>query len=117
MQTMTPPQFLEFVLLPSFERGAEGLLSDEDIRALEHTLIQDPRAGVVLRGTGGVRKVRAAIEGRGKSGSARVVYLYVEVKSRIYFLLVFAKNEQANLTPEQTRRVRQLVETLRAEED
>lgn len=115
MQTETAAQYLEFVLLPSFERGAAGLLTDEDVRALERELLRDPRAGAVMRGTGGVRKVRAALEGRGKSGSVRVVYLYVEVKSRIYLLLVFAKNEQANLTPEQTRRVRQLVETLKAE--
>jgi len=106
----------EFVLLPSFERTAGGLLSEEDIRTLELTLLANPTAGAVLRGTGGVRKVRAACEGRGKSGSTRVVYLYVEVRSRIYLLLAFAKNRQANLTPERVRRVRQLVDTLKAED-
>ncbi|HSU12951.1 type II toxin-antitoxin system RelE/ParE family toxin [Longimicrobium sp.] len=108
--------FLEFVFLPSFERTAQGVLSPEDIRELELTLLQQPRAGAVLRDTGGVRKVRAAIEGRGKSGSARVVYLYVEVRQKIYLLLCFAKNEQGNLTPEQKRRVRELVAQLQAEE-
>lgn len=114
MQT-TLTRYLEFVRLPSFERGAEGLLTEEDIRALEQTLIQNPRAGAVLRDAGGVRKVRVAIEGRGKSGSARVVYLYVEVREKVYLLLVFAKNQQANLSSEQLKRVRQLVETLKAE--
>ena len=111
----TEVKYLEFVLLPSFERSAAGLLSDDDVRALEQTLIADPRAGAVLKGSGGVRKVRAAVEGRGKRGGSRVVYLYVEVRSRIYFLLAFAKNEQGNLTPDQLRRVRELVERLKAE--
>jgi len=109
-------RFLEFVLLPSFERSVAGVLSEDDIRELECTLLENPREGPVMRGTGGVRKVRAATEGRGKSGSARVIYLYVEAREKIYFLLCFPKNEQANLTPEQKRRIRQLVAQLEAEE-
>ena len=116
LDTEAQAHWLEFVFLPSFERTAAGVLSAEDIRVLELTLIQDPRAGAVVRGTGGVRKVRAAIEGRGKSGSARVVYLYVEVRRKIYLLLCYPKNEQGNLTPEQKRRVRQLVAQLQSEE-
>jgi hypothetical protein len=110
------PRFVEFVLLPSFERTAEGVLSESDIRELECTLLENPREGPVMRGTGGVRKVRAAAEGRGKRGSARVIYLYVEARETIYFLLCFPKNKQANLTPEQTRRIRLLVAQLEAEE-
>ena len=107
--------YLEFVLLPSFERCAEGLFTDDDVRALQHTLIQNPRAGVVRRDGGGVRKIRAAVQGRGKSGSTRVLYLYVEIRERIYLLYAFAKNEQENLTPEQARRIRRLVAQLQAQ--
>jgi hypothetical protein len=114
LRTLT--RFVEFVFLPSFERSSAGLLSEDDIRELENTLLEEPRKGAVMRDTGGVRKVRAAIEGRGKSGSTRVVYLYVEAREKIYFLLCFPKNEQANLTPEQTRRIRALVAQLEAEE-
>ena len=109
-------QFLEFVRLPSFERTVSGVLSEEDIRELELVLLQEPRKGKVVRDTGGVRKVRAAPEGRGKSGGARVIYLYVEARETIYFLLCYPKNEQANLTPEQARRIRALVAQLQAEE-
>ncbi|HYH80871.1 MAG TPA: type II toxin-antitoxin system RelE/ParE family toxin [Longimicrobium sp.] len=109
-------RYLEFVFLPSFERSAAGLLSDADIRELELTLLENPREGAMIRDTGGVRKVRAAIGGRGKSGSTRVVYLYVEVRQKIYLLFCYPKNEQANLTPEQSRRIRQLVASLQAEE-
>ena len=109
-------RYLEFVFLPSFERSAAGLLSESDIQKLECTLLENPREGPVMRETGGVRKARAATEGRGKSGSTRVVYLYVEVREKVYFLFCFPKNEQANLTPEQKRRIRQLVAQLEAEE-
>jgi hypothetical protein len=109
-------RFVEFVFLPSFERSTAGLLSSEDVREVELTLLRDPRAGVVVRDTGGVRKVRAGLEGRGKSGGVRIVYLYVEAREKIYFLLCFPKNEQANLSPEQKRRIRQLVAILEAQE-
>jgi len=103
----------EFVRLPSFERSADGVLSEDDIRALEQALVCDPRAGDVMRDTNGVRKIRAARDGRGKSGGARVAYLYVEIRERIYLLLAFPKNEQANLTPDQKKRVRELVEQIK----
>ncbi len=64
-------RYFEFVRLPSFERTAAGVLSEEDIRALEQVLIDYPRAGQVVPGTGGVRKIRVGTEGRGKRGSAR----------------------------------------------
>lgn len=115
MSIATETKYLEFVRLPSFERSAAGLLSEEDVRVLEQTLLRDPRAGDVLRGAAGVRKVRAAIQGRGKSGSARVIYLYVQLRSKVYLLFAFGKNEQANITPEQTNRIRQLVTALVAE--
>lgn len=97
-------------------RTAEGVLSAEDIRVLEQVLIQDPRAGVVLPGTSGARKVRAATEGHGKRGSARVIYLLDEACEQIYLMLAFAKNMQATLTPDQARRVRDLVTALKAQD-
>lgn len=102
--------------LPSFERTAAGVLSEGDIRELELELLGEPRKGRVLRGTGGVRKVRAAPEGHGKSGGARVIYHYVEAREKVYLLLCYPKKEQGNLTPEQSRRIRVLVAQLEAEE-
>ena len=103
------------MFLPTFERTAAGLLGDDDIRQLEAVLLANPRAGVVMRETGGVRKIRVALEGRGKSGGARVLYLYVEVRNRIYLLLCFPKNQQGNVTPEQARKIRALVAQLQLE--
>lgn len=108
-------RYLEFVFLPSFERSSNGLLSDKEIRDLELELLEDPHAGAVVAGTGGVRKIRLALPGRGKRGSTRVIYLYVEARQKIYLLLCYAKNEQGDLTPEQKKSVRQLVAKLQGE--
>lgn len=82
---------------------------------LELELLEDPERGTVQGGTGGVRKVRFALGNRGKSGGARVVYLYVEIREKIYFVLAFPKNVQVNLTGEQKKRIRDLVATLKEE--
>jgi hypothetical protein len=109
------PTYFEFVRLPSFERTAAGIVSEEEIRLMEQQLVADPRAGAVLADTGGVRKIRVARQGRGKSAGARVAYLYVEIEERIFLLLAFAKNAQPNLTAEQKRRMRELVKQIRNE--
>ena len=109
-------ELLEFVYLPLFERTRKGVLSDEEVKAVEDELLGNPRAGVVMVNTGGVRKVRAAQEQRGKSGSARVAYLYVEEQATVYFILAFPKNVQGSLTAEQKKQVRALVAQIKAED-
>jgi len=69
----------------------------------------------VVAGTCGVRKVRVALLGRGKSGSARVIYLYRVTKGRIYLLLGYQKNVQASLTTSEKRTIKQLVTLLEEE--
>lgn len=75
-------------------------LTDEDLQALERLIAADPTAGDVMRGTGGVRKVRFAPPSwhTGKSGAARVCYAAFTRIGTVYLLTVFAKNEKANLT-------------------
>lgn len=106
-------ELLEFVYLALFERTRKGVLSDAEMKAVEDELLADPRAGVVMAATGGVRKVRAAQEFRGKSGSARVAYLYVPEHATVYFITAFAKNVQGNLTGEQKKQVRALVAQIK----
>lgn len=112
---MTVREYLEFVYLPMFERTAAGLVSDDEMRVVEDELLEDAERGSVQGGTGGVRKIRVATGGGGKRGGARVVYLYIHVRQRIYFILAFPKNVQANLTPEQKRLIRMLVTQLKEE--
>jgi hypothetical protein len=107
---------LEFVYLGLFERTRKGVLTDAEVKELEDELLANPQAGVVMANTGGVRKVRAAQEQRGKSGSARVVYLYVPEQATVYFILAFPKNVQGNLTDAQKKQVRAVVAQIRDED-
>lgn len=76
-------------------------------------IARDPTCGVVMEGTGGVRKLRFAVGGRGKSGGARVIYYFHSNLMPVYLLTVFTKNERANLTPAERNALAQLVEILK----
>lgn len=86
------PVRLTFVYTKQFVASAEGVLTEPAFRVLEHVLLQRPDAGDVIAGTGGVRKVRVPLPGRGKSGGARVLYYYAASRQRVYLLLVYPKN-------------------------
>ena len=104
-----------FVQLPRFAaRWAQLRLTDDDLRALEQMLLRNPEAGAVVAGTGGLRKLRFAPPSRhvGKSGAFRVGYAYFRTADAIYLLAIFAKNEQANLTPQEKAEARKLVEII-----
>lgn len=106
---------LEFVYTPLFERTRRDLLTDEEVQRIEQMLLGHPDAGDVMEGTGGVRKLRIALGGRGKRGSARLLYLYVRIRQTIYLIMTFTKNAQANLTDEQRKVVRQIAEAIKKE--
>lgn len=81
-----------------FLARSSKLMSDEQRALVVEMLARDPECGEIMRGTGGVRKVRVALPGRGKSGGARVIYYFHSEKLPLFALTVFAKNERANLT-------------------
>jgi|SRR5688500_16547925 hypothetical protein len=106
---------LTFVYFASALR--DDLLDDEDWRAVEQQLLVNPRAGVVVTGAGGARKLRIRLAGRGKRGGARTIYAYFVERERIYFLLTYAKNEQADLSEEQKQSIRQRIARLQANQE
>lgn len=112
----TKRRLLHFVHLDFFDKSADRLLTDEDLRLLQHTLNEDPEAGVVIQGTGGVRKLRIAASGRGKRGGGRLLYLYVELRERVYLIAVLAKNEQPDFSAADYRRIQTLVQHLKKEQ-
>ena len=81
---------------PAYLKAARGVLSDALRASVVNLVAENPEAGVPLGG--GVRKVRIARPGRGKSGGARVVFLFTGEELPVFLLTVFAKNEKANLT-------------------
>ena len=105
-----------FKEVPSFTAKWQALgLSDEDLRVLENILLRNPKAGKMISGTGGLRKIRIPVENIGKRGGGRVVYVDIEVKECIYLLDVYTKNEQSDLTEKEKRMLKKLVDVLKEE--
>ena len=85
------------------------LLADEDLRLLQVSLLLRPDQGSVIPGGGGLRKMRWALPGRGKSGGARVIYYWFVAEQMVYLLAIYPKNEQADLTRDELKLLRQAV--------
>jgi RelE toxin of RelE / RelB toxin-antitoxin system len=83
---------------PSYLADAERLFSSDERKAIVDRLAADPTCGVVIPGSGGIRKVRFGFGARGKSGGARIIYLFSGLNLPVFVLAVFAKNEKANLS-------------------
>lgn len=98
---------------PTFSRQADRLLSPTERAEVIAFLASNPEAGDLIPGAGGVRKVRVALQGRGKRGGARVIYYYHSEVMPLYVLLIYAKNERADLTPDQKKAVAALVQRLK----
>jgi mRNA-degrading endonuclease RelE of RelBE toxin-antitoxin system len=99
---------------PTFTKQADDLFDEEEKRDLITFLSQNPSAGDVITGTGGVRKVRFAASGKGKRGGARVIYYYFDETMPLYALLVYPKNTKIDLTAQDKRAVFAFVTALKA---
>jgi hypothetical protein len=86
--------------------------NDEDLLSLEDILKKDPQAGPVIPETGGVRKVRIPLEGRGKSGGARVIYVDFPQYEKLYLLATYPKKEKDNLSKQERNSIAKLVAIL-----
>jgi hypothetical protein len=95
---------------PTFTRLIRDVLDEESYRLLQLELAADPGKGALIPGAGGVRKLRWAASGRGKSGGARVIYYWAKSHEVVLMLAAYAKSDQVNLTPAQARLLRNLVE-------
>ena len=102
-----------FVELPIFRSRWDDLgLDDSDLRRLQMELLEDPKVGDVMRGTGGVRKMRFAFEHKGKSGGVRVIYVDFEVYEKIYLLTAYTKNEKENLSKDERNEIKKMITVL-----
>lgn len=105
-----------FVLTSAFERSWERMgLGDRELEALQQLLLVDPEAGAVIQQMAGARKIRIPMEGRGKSAGGRVIYVDVVLRDTIYLLLAYPKSVQTDLSSDQKKVLRKLVEALKEE--
>ena len=100
---------MRFLETPVFTSSVSRLLDDESYRRLQLALMLRPEQGPVIAGAGGARKIRWARAGSGKRGGVRVIYYWAPTETAFYMLLVYAKNEQGDLTPSQARTLGRLV--------
>ena len=98
--------------LPEYIRRANELLSEAERKSVIDYLAAHPRAGDVMEGTGGIRKLRWARGGKGKSGGVRVIYYYHDQRIPLYLLTLFGKNEKSNITKSERNELAKLVGLL-----
>ena len=104
----------EFIMTLVFDKLWSKLnLTDDDLSELQISLMTNPRIGDIIQGTGGARKVRFALPGVGKSAGVRVIYIDLTLKQRTYLILCYPKSQQDDLSQEQKKQVKSLIETLK----
>lgn len=102
-----------FIQTTEFSKQWKNLgFCEEDLRQLELILLQRPDIGPVMEGTGGLRKMRFAYEGRGKSGSVRVCYVDYVCFETIYLITAFPKNEKENLSKAERNAIKKRLHLL-----
>jgi len=90
-------------------------LNDEDRRRLENEILNNPKVGPVMSGTGGLRKMRFAFEGEGKSGSSRVLYVDFVVFERVYLIYAYPKGQKDNISQEERKIFKKIIDQARKE--
>lgn len=103
---------MEFIETPTFTRLLMELLTDDEYAVLQRALVENPERGDVIKGGGGIRKLRHALPGRGKSGGMRVIYYLLREDGQIYVLLIYPKSKKDNLTDRETALLREFVKEL-----
>jgi hypothetical protein len=96
----------------AFTASAKGRMEQREVDALIDVLATEPECGDLIRGTGGLRKVRFGAGGKGKRGSVRVVYYFYNDTMPVFLLTVFAKNEKDNLSRAERNTLAKVARTL-----
>lgn len=103
---------MEFIETPTFTRLLKDLLSDDEYRGLQNILCDIPDQGDIIKGGGGIRKLRYALAGRGKSGGVRLIYYWKSSDEQIYMLLIYPKSKKDTLSDKEVALIRDYVKEL-----
>jgi mRNA-degrading endonuclease RelE of RelBE toxin-antitoxin system len=101
---------LEFIEATAFTKHVYDYLSEDEYLGLQSFLLQYPEAGKVVRGSGGLRKVRWAMSGKGKSGGVRVIYYFKRQDDEIWLLSIYSKNEVESIPAHILRQIAKEIE-------
>lgn len=93
-----------------FTRIIQELMPDNEYINLQERLVNDPKLGDVIRGGGGLRKIRWRVSGSGKRGGVRVIYYHLAIEHQIYMIYAYKKNSQSDLTKDQLKQLRDVVQ-------
>jgi hypothetical protein len=102
-------QLVELIETSTFTREITTLLTDEEYGLFQSRLAANPGLGALIKGGGGIRKVRLAVRSHGKCGGARVIYYWAVQRGLIVLLYAYPKNESADLTPKQVAQLAKIV--------
>ena len=112
VQWRTPLIVETVVETPGYLALARKLFSEKEMADIVSLVAVDPKVGDVMEGTGGFRKLRVARQGTGKSGGARVVYIFRNTKYPLFLITVFAKNEKGNLSKAERNALRKRADQI-----
>jgi hypothetical protein len=101
---------MQFIETSIFTRQVTSLLTDNEYSRLQVALFTHPEMGAIIPRSGGLRKVRWSMSGRGKRGGVRAIYYWVVAEDQILMLFMYSKNEKDDLTPQQLKVLREIVE-------
>ncbi len=108
---------MEFIETPLFSKLLYDYLSEDEFRDLQGALIIQPDLGNIIPGSGGIRKLRWAVKNRGKRGGLRIIYYWFVSDEEIYFLYLYPKNKESDLSSDQLRKLKALVELALVQKD
>lgn len=86
--------------------------TDDDLARLQQEILENPQRGAIIKETGGLRKMRFALEGRGKRGSARVTYVDFLIYDTVYLIYAYEKKEKDNLTNDEKNKIKKMLSQI-----
>ena len=101
---------MQFIETSTFTRQVTSLIRDDEYSQLQIALIAHPDAGAIIPHSGGLRKIRWSMSRRGKRGGIRAIYYWVVAEDQILMLFMYPKNEKDDLTQNQLKVLREIVE-------
>lgn len=107
---------MEIVRTATYARNLKRLgklgATEADVIAMENAIAANPEAGAVIKGSGGMRKIRFGFGGSGKSGGGRTIYYAITDEDVVYLITAYAKVDKADLTPDEIKLFKTLIEEL-----